>query len=324
MRQAKQPDTQEWLHFFMQLLVWSGAVCLVSGVLFFFAYNWEQMGRFQKFALVESILVGLTLIYLWVQSRYRLQFTWLPAVNLTAMAILIGVALGLVGQTYQTGADPWQLFAIWAALITPLVLLGRTSVLWLLWGGLLNLGLSLYLSISQGVFGFIFSHLDETLIFSLLNLALAAVTELLWLLGQKSDRVPFLNNRLAARTFLFVTGGFMTALAVFLVFDFDSINPGYGLLIGGLYVGFIFASLLVYRQYHFDLLILSGSVLSMVIVITAATARSIESSFGEGGFLVLSLVVIGSSSVGAKWLKQVYKTHEEREGQTTHQSGGLL
>jgi len=30
--------------------------------------------------------------------------------------ILVGVLLALVGQTYQTGADTWQLFFYWAIL----------------------------------------------------------------------------------------------------------------------------------------------------------------------------------------------------------------
>ncbi len=33
--------------------------------------------------------------------------------------LLLGVFLALFGQTYQTGADPWQLFANWALLILP-------------------------------------------------------------------------------------------------------------------------------------------------------------------------------------------------------------
>lgn len=37
------------------------------------------------------------------------------------------------GQTYQTGTDPWQLFALWAALTLTLCLGVRHSVLWMAW-----------------------------------------------------------------------------------------------------------------------------------------------------------------------------------------------
>src|SRR5690606_8361253 len=47
--------------------------------------------------------------------------------------VLLGALLALVGQTYQTGADPWQLFALWALLMLPWVAAGRSVVLCLLW-----------------------------------------------------------------------------------------------------------------------------------------------------------------------------------------------
>lgn len=53
------------------------------------------------------------------------------------MSLWIGSLLALVGQTYQTGADIWELFAPWAALITPLA--GRSGAVWGLWAVLLNL-----------------------------------------------------------------------------------------------------------------------------------------------------------------------------------------
>ena len=41
---------------------------------------------------------------------------------LLAAALLTGGLLALIGQTYQTGADTFELFATWAALILPWVL----------------------------------------------------------------------------------------------------------------------------------------------------------------------------------------------------------
>ena len=50
------------------------------------------------------------------------------------MALLaIGGLLAYFGQTYQTGADPWQLFAWWGLLALPLALALRSDVLWTPW-----------------------------------------------------------------------------------------------------------------------------------------------------------------------------------------------
>ena len=47
--------------------------------------------------------------------------------------MLVGGLLALIGQTYQTGADPWQLFALWALLALPWCLGARSDMLWAPW-----------------------------------------------------------------------------------------------------------------------------------------------------------------------------------------------
>ena len=47
--------------------------------------------------------------------------------------LICGGLCASIGQTYQTGADPWQLFALWAALTLPLCLGLRHDVLWTAW-----------------------------------------------------------------------------------------------------------------------------------------------------------------------------------------------
>ncbi|MEO7106545.1 MAG: DUF2157 domain-containing protein, partial [Rhodoferax sp.] len=48
------------------------------------------------------------------------------------------------GQTYQTGADPWQLFAVWAVLAFPLCMGVRSDVLWTPWALIVCTGISLW------------------------------------------------------------------------------------------------------------------------------------------------------------------------------------
>src|SRR5690606_3540787 len=54
-------------------------------------------------------------------------------VLLVAAAVLTGVLMAVFGQTYQTGADAWELFRGWALIILPWVLIADSAALWVLW-----------------------------------------------------------------------------------------------------------------------------------------------------------------------------------------------
>lgn len=95
------------------------------GVIFWIAANWDTFGRVGRFALLQGFVVIMCLGAL---AR--------PAARapLGLLALLAtGALFAYFGQTYQTGADPWQLFALWAALALPLCLGARSDVLWLPW-----------------------------------------------------------------------------------------------------------------------------------------------------------------------------------------------
>ena len=72
--------------------------------------------------------------------------------GLLSAMILVGGLMALFGQTYQTGADPWQLFFNWALLVFPWVLISRFHVMWLVWLGLLNLSVHQYFQVFGGYF----------------------------------------------------------------------------------------------------------------------------------------------------------------------------
>jgi uncharacterized membrane protein len=54
------------------------------------------------------------------------------------------VYLAVVGQIYQSGADPWQLFAAWGLLITPWCLVVPFAGLWALWLTIIDAALFRY------------------------------------------------------------------------------------------------------------------------------------------------------------------------------------
>ncbi len=106
------PTGQTWLKFLDIALLSLGVAFTLSGIIFFFAYNWANMAYFLKFGLIESgILLAIGF------AHYRGLDKFSGQVGLMSAAILIGALLAVQGQVYQTGADAYQLFLSWAILI---------------------------------------------------------------------------------------------------------------------------------------------------------------------------------------------------------------
>lgn len=119
-----------------------GAALGGLGVVMWIAANWETLGRLGHFALLQGLVlatgVGAALI---PQARAPLGL----------LALLgIGALFAYFGQTYQTGADPWQLFALWGALALPLCLGARSDVLWAPWALVVVTAVSLWVHTYSG------------------------------------------------------------------------------------------------------------------------------------------------------------------------------
>ncbi len=102
-----------------------GAVLGGLGIIFWIAANWESLSRTGRFALLEGVVIAMCLGALF-RPRAR--------VPLGLLALLsTGGLLAFFGITYQTGADPWQLFAWWTLLTLPLCAGVRHDALWTAW-----------------------------------------------------------------------------------------------------------------------------------------------------------------------------------------------
>ena len=112
------------------------------GVVFWIAANWQTLGRFGRFALLEGFVVAMCAGALWKPTARA------PLGLLALLAI--GALFAYFGQTYQTGADPWQLFAVWALLALPLCLAARSDVLWAPWALVVMTGISLWVHAHTG------------------------------------------------------------------------------------------------------------------------------------------------------------------------------
>jgi len=132
-------DDGFWAAWARRALVALGAGQLLAGIVFFFAYNWADMPAMAKFAVVEVALVGAVAAALLV-GLDRLVGQAL----LIGATVLVGVLLAVVGQVYQTGADSFELFVAWAALILPWTLAARSPAHWLVWLVVTELALTSY------------------------------------------------------------------------------------------------------------------------------------------------------------------------------------
>lgn len=95
------------------------------GLILFIAANWDALSRFQRFWLAASVIAAGGLL--------ALLRTSLIAPGLLLAFAGTGGMLALIGQTYQTGADVWQLFALWAALALPWAVAARSDAVWTPW-----------------------------------------------------------------------------------------------------------------------------------------------------------------------------------------------
>ena len=112
------------------------------GVVMWIAANWETLGRFGRFGLLQALVLAAGM-----GAALR------PAARapLGLLALLgIGALFAYFGQTYQTGADPWQLFALWGVLAVPLCLGARSDVLWAPWALVMVTAISLWTHTHSG------------------------------------------------------------------------------------------------------------------------------------------------------------------------------
>lgn len=149
--QVMRPDkTNVWptdWRAFLTKMAWGLAVLLLaSGLVTWIAANWPGWGPLAKLSLAQGAIAVSALLALLMRRRHG---SWDSDLGVSAAltglaAVGCGGLFALIGQVYQTGADPWQLFALWAALILPWVLTVRSVFLSVLWLVVLNAAVYLW------------------------------------------------------------------------------------------------------------------------------------------------------------------------------------
>jgi uncharacterized membrane protein len=121
-------EPEYWTRWALRALLALGVGHLLAGIVFFFAYNWDDLSSFAKFGILEAgILISVVLALVVKTERVGGQAL------LIAASVLVGTLLAAIGQVYQTGADAYELFTVWAVLIVPWVLASRSAAHWFVW-----------------------------------------------------------------------------------------------------------------------------------------------------------------------------------------------
>ncbi len=262
-----------------RILAVLAALMLGLGVIFWVAANWGEMPRNGKFALLQGVvlLAGAATLFL-------------PGLLRAPMALLAMLGMGglfaFFGQTFQTGADPWQLFALWAALALPLALAARSDVVWLPWVIVAMTGVTLWAHAAIGRVWRFDAHDADVQAIACLGAALIVL-----MVSRKLQRYTgagIWSLRMAAWLF----ASMVTLLGAFALFH-QPVEPQYWislLVIAAACAWFASRS-------GYDLMALSVAALGLNALLVCGLARLLFQGGGSGA--MGSLLLVGLVAAGA-------------------------
>lgn len=290
-RQDNRPTPDEWRAFGARLLHAAGTGSLGAGVIFFVAANWQAWGLVGRFGLLEAGLLLCIVAALWRPPPARGGQAALLLATLFA-----GALLALFGQSYQTGADVYELFFNWALLTLPFAVVALSGAVWAVWWVVLDVGLAL---LCGGL----------------------APDRFFWLIFADRDRdrsmllmLPCLANLFAATAFLMIRRSrFKEAAPVWLAPWLLTIGLGFGTaaalpqmtnhgspVIASYAVISLGIAVMTLRRRHdvFPLTALAGS---WIAISTLWLVQSLQ--FDKlGAFFIIAVWLIGSSTAAAMLL----------------------
>ena len=278
------------------------ALLLGCGLIFWIAANWQEQSRLFKLSLIEAALASAVLAAcLWPRMRVAALF---------CATLVLGGLLAFVGQTYQTGADAWQLFAVWAALSLIWVGMLRSDWLWLLWVLIVALGIVMWtgrldwwdvLFLGNG------SQLSSWLNIGLW-LALLCVPTLVSLLPwlRVQGGMGWWSHRAALACALAV----WSSMFMLQIFDFEARGTGAVLVCP---LALVAASLVLSLKGRFqDYVSLCLATLAVNVLLLSAAARVLVRA-DIGGLLIFAMLGLACLGGSVRWLVSVQQRMREEQ-----------
>lgn len=292
---VETPPRPWWRRFISTSLMGLGSLLVLSGVIYFFAFNWAGLHRFGKLGLIMAAVAASAVAAKRLGEGLAGQFALLFA------AVLVGPLLAVYGQAYQTGADPYELFLGWAVLILPWVALARFGPLWLLLLALVNVGIPLYW--------------DQALAWdgdsgpAALGLTLALVNGLAWGTQEHFAHrgVEWLQPRWLPRVLSVMTLAPLVAIAEWMTVDPSDTTPFHvaSLLLLVLVAGLTYA---FHRLVRSELFFLTLDALGAMVLVTTLAGRALFHGNSEWdwirSFFFMGALIVGEVGLTVWWLRQ--------------------
>lgn len=277
---------------------------LTSGVITLIAANLDYFSDLAKIYGLQTLLVVTVVlgIYFFIRESRRQvkeKLKWKTYSLFFVVSVLIGGLFALVGQTYQTGADVWQLFAVWTLCQLPFLLLFPNVASALLFAATANV--AFYLFNEQNAY-------NSMCYAVLINTGFLVVSELF------SKTFHDQHWRILPKVFLVLT--FASLFGLIVIYDVYFYAYAWGELGRSSLSSLLIAipaliALYVYHKYRFDFINLIISVIALLgaycflasLLIRGASLliRGVE----EG--VVLGLIGFIFTVMAIKWLVKRYK-----------------
>lgn len=288
-----------WPRYLNLLFLLLSSGFLTSGIVTLIAANLDYFSDLAKiYGLQAVLLLSIALgFYFFLRESRKLEKDKLKLLSVTFFfitSVLIGAVFALVGQTYQTGANAWELFAIWSVCQLPLLLL------------LPNVASALLLVATTNIALFLFNNNnyenDVTLSAVSLNFIFLLLSELF------IHRLHDANWRLLPKFLVFlvlVNLFFVRILTDFLGNDVDS---GVYFFILFLQVAFpSLACICFYKQYRVDFMNLITATVSLITAFGIFLFSHVNSAdFAVLSGLVLFIITISAVMQLHGWYKRHY------------------
>lgn len=299
-----------WSRWTARWLLAVGAVLTLTGIVCLIAFNWNDLGTVLKLGGAQVLILACAL------GAWRVGLERFPGkILLTSASFLVGVALALYGQIYQTGADTYELFLGWAALVSAWVLMGRFAALWFLWLVLLNLAVGFYWEAHDRTFLFLSCDQLALTDLSLAVLNLFALVAREWAVVRG---VGYLQERWLRIVLVLAVLGALFVPSVMLI-----VEPGRAEVWvwagAALNVAAMAAGFLIYRRHWPDIGVLSLFALDLSMLVMGLVAKLIfdgpTHTSWELGALVMAVLVLVIFGGTALWLRNVHR--EMKQGTLT-------
>jgi uncharacterized membrane-anchored protein len=125
--------------FVAKALLGAAVAQALASILFFFAANWWGMAPPLKLGLIDAALLGCAL-----GAALSANGSFGRAAFAVSGSVVSGILFAVHGQIWQTGANAWELFAVWSGAAALWAMAGRVDAVWIVLA--LVAGLAAYLA----------------------------------------------------------------------------------------------------------------------------------------------------------------------------------